>query len=55
MRIFFLEATTLLHQRDKILVQLKQNLLKAQVRMKKMADKKRIEISFEERDWVLVK
>lgn len=49
------EIALLLQQRDKTLAQLKQNLLKAQARMEKMANKKCIEISFEEGDWVLVK
>jgi len=50
-----IEVSTLLQQRDKVLQQLKQNLWKAQVRMKKFADKKRSEVSFEIGDWVFVK
>lgn len=44
-----------LSQREKILSQLKRNLLKAQIRMKNNADKKRSEVAFTEGDWVFVK
>lgn len=49
------DIASLLQQRDKVLQQLKQNLVKAQQHMKKMADKRRKEISFEEGQWVFVK
>lgn len=45
----------LLQQRDRVLIQLKQNLLKAQGRMKLMAERKRTEISFTGGDCVFVK
>lgn len=38
-----------------MLVQLKQNLLKAQARMKMMANNKRTKISFTKGEWVFVK
>lgn len=45
----------LLAQRDEVLTILKQNLAKAQTRMKHYADLKRSEQSFQVGDWVLVK
>lgn len=42
------DIASLLQQRDRVLKQLKQNLLKAQIHMKKLADKKRLELSFED-------
>lgn len=45
----------MLQQRDQVLQKLKQNLKKAHDRMKKLADKKRIEVLFEEGQWVFVK
>ena len=44
-----------LQQRDQILSDLKQNLIKAQNRMKRFADKKRVEVSFNVHDHVFVK
>ena len=44
-----------LKTREEVLCQLKQNLLKAQQRMKKQADQHRRELMFHEGDWVLVK
>lgn len=49
------EVSLLLQHRDKILQQLKHNMWKAQVLMKKFVDKKRSEISFTTGDWVFVK
>lgn len=40
------KISSLLQQRDRVLNKLKQNLLKAQARMKKMANKNRSEVSF---------
>lgn len=40
--------------REDTLASIKKNLMLAQLRMKNQADKKRIEIKFEEGDWVLV-
>ncbi|OIT33078.1 hypothetical protein A4A49_64184, partial [Nicotiana attenuata] len=42
-------------QRDEVLLILKNNLFKAQNRMKTLADKSRSDISFEAGDWVYVK
>jgi len=44
-----------LTHRDKILSQLKSNLLRAQIQMKRNADKKRSMVTFKEGDWVFVK
>lgn len=41
--------------RDKLLSQIKSNLLRAQVRMKRFADLKRSEVQFQVGDWVFVK
>ncbi|KAL6514874.1 hypothetical protein OROGR_020453 [Orobanche gracilis] len=49
------EVNQLFHKRDSILDELKQNLLKAQDRMKVQADKRRREIDFHEGDWVYLK
>lgn len=50
-----LEVVSMLQHRDKVLTQLKKNLLKAQDRMKRMADKHRTEVSFIAGEWVFVK
>lgn len=44
-----------LSTRDKVLSQLKRNLLRAQLRMKSNADKNRSEVSFKAGEWVFVK
>lgn len=49
------DISQMLQQRDQVLRQLKHNLLKAQVRMKRLADRKRCEILFEVGQWVFVK
>nr|XP_018624857.1 uncharacterized protein LOC104091830 [Nicotiana tomentosiformis] len=41
--------------RDEVIELLKQNLMKAQIRMKKVADKHRTELTFFPDDWVFVK
>lgn len=43
-----------LQLREETLEEIKKNLVKAQARMKRIANKKRTEISFEEGDWVFV-
>ncbi|XP_039145712.1 uncharacterized protein LOC120282946 [Dioscorea cayenensis subsp. rotundata] len=48
-------VTAFLQQRDQILSHLKFNLSKAQARMKRLADTKRTELSFEIGEWVFVK
>lgn len=45
----------MLQERDRVLHQLKSNLLYAQARMKHLADKNRKDISFDVEDWVYVK
>lgn len=42
-------------QRDEVLQILKSNLLKAQNRMKALADRSRTDITFDVGDWVFVK
>lgn len=46
---------TYLLQRDEVLQILKSNLLKAQNRMKALADRSRTDITFDVGDWVFVK
>lgn len=50
-----LPVSKLLSHKDKLLQQLKMNLAKAQSRIKKYADQKCKEVSFEIGEWVLVK